>query len=276
MARRHPAPVLVLLAALALGACGGAGTTSDTHGARVEHFELSSHAVGRKLRETLVIPAGAADRPRPLLVFLHGRGGDEDAELDETMFAALHRLGARAPVIVFPNGGEGSYWHDRKGGAWARYVLDEVVPEALRRSKADARRLAVGGISMGGFGAYDLARRNPGRFCAVGGHSPALWVQGGETAPGAFDDADDFARHDVIGAVRSSPGTFGSARVWLDAGTDDPFDPGDRALLAALSAGGAPVTVHRFPGGHTHDYWASHWRDYLPFYGAALDACGRG
>jgi S-formylglutathione hydrolase FrmB len=49
---------------------------------------------------------------------------------------------------------------------------------------------------VGGFGAYDLARLNPGRFCAVGGHSPALWRSGGETAPGAVDDAEDFARHD--------------------------------------------------------------------------------
>ena len=71
---------------------------------------------------------------------------------------------------------------------------------------------------MGGFGAYDLARLYPRRFCAVGGHSPALWRTGGETAPGAFDDADDFARHDVIGAARANPDAFGDTRLWLDAG----------------------------------------------------------
>jgi S-formylglutathione hydrolase FrmB len=49
-----------------------------------------------------------------------------------------------------------------------------VIPQVTRRFGTDRRRVAIGGISMGGFGAYDLARLNPGRFCAVGGHSPAL------------------------------------------------------------------------------------------------------
>lgn len=39
-------------------------------------------------------------------------------------------------------------------------------------------------------GDHDLAMLHPGRFCAVGGHSPALWFDGGETAPGAFDSAE--------------------------------------------------------------------------------------
>jgi len=51
---------------------------------------------------------------------------------------------------------------------------------------------------MGGFGALDLARLAPSRFCAVGAHSAALWFSGGETPAGAFDDAADFERHDLI------------------------------------------------------------------------------
>jgi S-formylglutathione hydrolase FrmB len=54
-----------------------------------------------------------------------------------------------------------------------------VIPEVVKRFGADGRRVAIGGISMGGFGAYDIARLNPGRFCAVAGHSPALWRTGG-------------------------------------------------------------------------------------------------
>jgi hypothetical protein len=51
---------------------------------------------------------------------------------------------------------------------------------------------------MGGFGALDLARLAPSRFCAVGAHSAALWFSGGETPAGAFDAAADFERHDLI------------------------------------------------------------------------------
>ncbi len=122
---------------------------------------------------------------------------------------------------------------------------------------------------MGGFGAYDLARLYPRRFCAVGGHSPALWRTGGETAPGAFDDAEDFARHDVIAGA----GAFTETPLWLDAGDKDPFRPGDDAFAAALRAAGARPRVQTWPGGHNGDYWDAHWRDYLRFYARALKRC---
>jgi len=37
----------------------------------------------------------------------------------------------------------------------------------------------------------------------VGGHSAALWEDAGASAPGAFDDAEDFARNDVFAAARA-------------------------------------------------------------------------
>ena len=54
---------------------------------------------------------------------------------------------------------------------------------------------------MGGFGALDLARHDPSRFCAVGGHSAAVWTTAGATARGAFDDAEDVARHGIGSAA---------------------------------------------------------------------------
>jgi S-formylglutathione hydrolase FrmB len=138
-----------------------------------------------------------------------------------------------------------------------------------RKFGADRRRVAIGGISMGGFGAFDLARLYPDRFCAVGGHSPALWRTGDETAPGAFDDAEDFARHAVI----ASASAYTRLPVWLDAGDEDPFRPGDDAFAAALRSAGAHATVRTWPGGHTRDYWDSHWAAYLRFYARALKRC---
>jgi len=114
------------------------------------------------------------------------------------------------------------------------------------------------------------------RFCAVGGHSPALWQTGGETAQGAFDDAADFSRHDVIGTARENPSAFARQPLWLDAGTSDPFDPGDRAFVAALRAAGVRIRVTRSAGGHERGYWDRHWRDYLGWYAARLERCRGG
>ena len=114
-------------------------------------------------------------------------------------------------------------------------MLDEVIPQAVERLGADPRRVAIGGISMGGFGAFDIARRRPRAFCAVGGHSAAIWLRAGDTAPGAFDSAADFRRNDVVGLARArGRRAWGHARLWLDGGTADPFRAADEALAAAL------------------------------------------
>src|SRR5205085_4314835 len=106
---------------------------------------------------------------RPLLVFLHGRGGNDETFVEnEAIFRTLAALGERAPIVAFPDGGDHSYWHNRPGGAWATYAMREVIPTVRRRFGTDPQRVAIGGISMGGFGAYDLALHHPGRFCAVG------------------------------------------------------------------------------------------------------------
>jgi S-formylglutathione hydrolase FrmB len=250
---------------------------ADRHGARLGSVTVHSGAVGRDLEVSVAVPAGAAgdEARRPLLVFLHGRNGTADSYTgDEAFFAALAKLGAKAPVVAFPEDDGESYWHDRDTGGWGSYVVDEAIPEVARAFGADPGRVAIGGISMGGFGAYDLALRNPGRFCAVGGHSPALWLRGADTAQGAFDDAEDFLRHDAIGTLRSDPGAFGPIPIWNDAGRDDPFLISDVAFDEVLEAAGADLSAHTWPGGHERSYWDSHWDAYMRFYGQALARCG--
>ena len=270
------AGLLLLVPFLLLGYLGlrAAFTeTTDTRGVRVLDLSLESAAVGEELEVDVVVPEGGASG-RPLLVFLHGSGGSNDSHTaDEAMFSALAELGDRAPAIVFPDGGYDSYWHDRDSGDWGRYVVEEAIPLAARETGADRSRVAIGGISMGGFGAYHLALAHPGRFCAVGGHSPALWLKAGETFPGAFDDVEDFERHDVIEAVRDDPGAFGDLPIWSDVGYADPFLSAHVSFSGALEAGDAELTARTWPGGHDLLYWDEHWDEYLRFYARALASC---
>jgi enterochelin esterase-like enzyme len=205
-------------------------------------------------REQVAIPS----RPgAPLLVLLHGRGARPDDFLQRgKLQKALRALGTKAPNVVIPSCTDHCYWHDRADGAWGAYVLRKVIPAAIRRLHADPKRVAVGGISMGGFGALDLARIAPGRFCAVAGHSAAVWRSAGESAPGAFDDGDDFARHDVMHLAFDYHGP-----LWMDAGADDPFRSADEEFARAHHA-----NLHVWPGGHAWSYWNAHWADYLRFY----------
>ncbi len=210
------------------------------------------------------MPPGAPRAGRPLLVLLHWRGGSPRALLSNELFAALARLGPRAPVVVLPDGAGGSFWHDRRGGRWARYVTDEVIPAAVRHLHADPTRVAIGGTSMGGFGALDIARLWPGRFCAAGAHSPAIFSSWRTTMAGAFDSAHDFVRHDLL-ALRPS---YGAMPVWIDVGSADRFRTADVRLARELG-----VVLHVWPGKHGSRYWRTHMGDYLRFYADALARC---
>ena len=259
---------LVLVSAVLVAECGAAPFHS-AQGAKVVRFTLQSRLMHRGLKQVLVVPArGGAGRP--LLVLLHGRSSGADQFLGDPMFVALRKFGPSAPVILIPSGGDHSYWHDRRDGPWGSYVMREAIPAAIARTHADARRIGIGGASMGGFGALDLARLHPGRFCAVGAHSAAIWPTAAQTASGAFDDAADFGRHDVMGAARRG-NPYGHTPLLVDVGREDGFRFADEELAVDLHAHGADVTFRLEPGGHGG--WRDQMGPYLRFYSDALAGC---
>jgi S-formylglutathione hydrolase FrmB len=244
---------------------------TTTRGARVVKYKLRSPLLRRTLDEAAAVPGGPRRR-RPLLLLMGGRNSDIEGLLSDPFFTELKRLGSSAPVVVFANGGDHSYFHDRRDGPWGSYVLREVIPDARRRFGTDGH-VAIGGVSMGGFGALDLARLAPRRFCAVGGHSAATWPTAGQTAPGAFDDAEDYARHDLFAYARSGR-AYRGVPLWLDNGTSDPFRASDTELAGLLRRRDhAHVSFHIWPGAHDHEYWDSHMPAYLDFYARALSRC---
>lgn len=204
----------------------------------------------------------------PLLVLLHGRGGTPRELLWPELLDALDAEGASAPAVLLVDGGEHSYFHDRRDFAWGTHVLREAIPAARRVLGTDAGREAIGGFSMGGFGALDLGVVR-GDFCAIGAHSPALWRDGAETPEGAFDDANDFEQHDILELATEQGGRlFRGARVWLDVGDQDPFR-GTTVELGRLTGN----RVRIWPGDHSTRYWREHVDEYIRFYTGSLTEC---
>ena len=234
---------------------------------KVSDVSLESKLMGRQMLDLLVTPPGGG-KGRPLVVFLHGYGATPRDTLSPAFVNAIRRLGKQAPNVFLPEGDTG-WWHDTRQGKWGSYVLREVIPAALARTGADPDRVAIGGISMGGFGALDLGRQEPKRFCAVGGHSPAIFARGSHDIEFGFDDATDFAKHDLLRIARDhSP--YGGP-VWIDIGRQDELRPGASKLARELKVDGANISFHSWPGAHTGEYWDAHFAQYLRFY---VDACG--
>jgi len=257
----------IMLAAVALGASGCGSSSKPAPPPKVAQFQLNSKLMGRPLYETLVTPAGGG-KGRPLLVFLHGYGAAPIDMVTPAFIAALRRLGDRAPVVILPEGDTG-WWHNDGDGPWGSHVLHEVIPAALRRSGADPHRVAIGGISMGGFGALDLGRLAPKECCAVGGHSPAVFERGSDGAAYAFGGEADFARHDLLTLAQHR--SLYRAPVWIDVGNRDGLRPAATKLANELKTDGARISFHVWPGVHDGRYWDAHFAQYLDFY---ANACG--
>jgi S-formylglutathione hydrolase FrmB len=267
--------VLIAAAAIAVGSQADLTTRADAASeAHVSHFQVRSPFAPGRRTETLVVPRQWR-RGGPLLLWLHARGSDENSVFSPAFFAALRSLGRRAPAIVIPSDDRYSFWHDRRDASWGRYVMETVLPRALRLTGANPGRVAVGGISMGGFGAYNLARLHPRRFCVVGGHSAALFDAAARKLPGAFDDRADFARNDLLRIAARDPRAFAGPRsLWVDVGRSDPFASADQRFAQALRRAGLPLSLHVWPGRHAGAYWRSHWAAYFRFYANGLAACG--
>ena len=85
------------------------------------------------------------------------------------------------------------------------------------------------------------ARLDPGRFCAVGGHSAAL----DPGARGAFG---------VIAAAKAYPKLYGHAQPWPDVGAQDPSCVvADEQFASALH-----IHLRLWPGAHDFGYWNAH------------------
>ena len=128
---------------------------------------------------------------RPLLVFLHGYGGAPADMLGPAFVAALRATRRPRARGRAARTGDVGWWHDRAEGRWGSYVLRRGDPGGARAQRRRPDRVAIGGISMGGFGALDLGRHKY-RFCAVGGHSPAHLRARPTTSRFGFDNAADF------------------------------------------------------------------------------------
>jgi hypothetical protein len=209
--------------------------------------------VHKDLHEILVVPPRHGNW---MLVLLHGYHASPSQFLTQPFFDTLHALGTRAPQVLLLDGGADSYWHDRADGKWGSMVLREAIPAGLARTHA--RRIALGGISMGGFGALLLGSRGNGMFCAVGAQSPALWLSAGATAPGAFDNATDWKLHGSLFHHRPPH------PLWIDLGASDPFR--DATLTYARLVG---VHAHIKPGGHDAKLWNAYTPQFLRFFARA-------
>lgn len=251
---------------------------------RLWYYRFQTRAIGWNPGVNVLLPDDyrTSGRTYPVLYMLHG-GAEDFRQFD---FMGIRDWTAGKPIIVvMPDGGHAGWYSNPVGSFvgprnWETFHIAQLLPwiEANFRTYAEYDGRAVGGFSMGGFGALKYAAKYYGHFASVSAHSgPASlrrdfglvvhWANitsavldlGGATVYGAPNW--DQARVSADNPIERVP-SYQNKRVFLVAGTSpDPlnwFDSvnetqvlaGQREFRECLSAAGIPYDAHEVPGGH--------------------------
>lgn len=238
--------ILLPLAVMIAASCTHTPAARE-HGAFVER---SLDLDGKTYRYQVFVPARAAGgRHPPALLFLHGsgeRGDDNQRQLAVGLAPHIRRVQDEFPAIaVFPQSPADESWTD----GTARMAL-AALDAAMREFDGDPDRVALTGLSRGGYGVYELALLQPDRFAAL------VPICGGVTAPGALGDL-------YVRGVATDDDPFAIAAqrlhrlpTWIFHGDRDESVPvqQSRRMAEALKQAGGDVRYTEFAG-VAHNAW---------------------
>ncbi len=250
---------------------GGDPAPANLQG-RVVTMRIYSPALGRRERLVVYLPPGyaAGSAHYPLLLLLHGLPGRPDDFVGHGVVGRIDALIAageiRPLVVAMPAGGDratdDTEWADsatRSGERWETYVARDVVDLMQSRYRVRARRASRGiaGISMGGFGAMNLALHHRGEFAAVGSwsgyfHTNTPSVHG--TSPA------EQARYSPARYVPKLTPSLASEHPAISfySGSRDRFHGENTAFDRLLTRLGVPHRFTSVPGaGHNWALWSS-------------------
>ena len=129
---------------------------------------------GRERTMRIYAPAGASTGPVPLVLVLHGSGGDGGG-MEWVSERGFNRIADReGAVIVYPDG-IGKSWNDGRPDVPSAAVKESVddlgwlrsLPEALAAFNIDRKRVYAAGMSNGGLMSLRLACDAADVFAAV-------------------------------------------------------------------------------------------------------------
>jgi S-formylglutathione hydrolase FrmB len=211
--------------------------------------QFMSQALWRQVTYTALLPdkTRVGPGPYPVVYQLHGGNQNHTAWLHASHL--IHTIPDLPFMMIFPDGAQ-SRWAN--GGtpftAFEDFLLDELAQHVRDTFPATDGKWAIGGNSMGGFGAVRLGLKYPQRFCSIWSHSgvfptadtlPEHWYWGGNAA-----DLDCYALVDQL-VSQTVP------LLSFDCGIDDHLLDYNRRFHAFLEARGIPHTYQEHPGGHT-------------------------
>ena len=202
----------------------------------------------------------------PVLYLLHGMYGDCDSWVNGS---AVGRYAmARNMAVIMPSVENSFYCNMKYGPGYYDYVAKEL-PEylcGLLSLSEEREKNFIAGLSMGGYGAFKIALRNPERYAAAASLSGCLniaatvskrkWgniaesIWGSDYATSLIGTEDD-----IMHLVDNFPSDKPKPALYFCCGTEDGLHNDCSVMISHLEGKGFDYKFEDGPGGHNWLFW---------------------
>lgn len=237
----------ILLTVSALFVALPTAHAAETDPAAVPFTERSVTTPDGTYKYLIHVPTKLDRRKKPpVIVFLHGsgeRGDDNTAQTKNGLRLLIARHGDSFPaVVIAPQCRADINWSQPEMRAMVMKALDQTMAEF----NGDPDRVYLTGLSMGGYGTWDLAKQYPDRWAALAPVCGGILFrnQKPEATPAGTEPVNPYsAAATVVAAIPQ----------WIFHGDADGAVPvsESRQMAAILYARKADVRYTEYPGvGH--------------------------
>src|SRR5215470_6033126 len=143
--------------------------------------KIETKLVPGPVEYAVLLPDGyeAAKDPLPLLLFLHGGGGDKSfLSRMRPIFDEMWKAGTLPPTVVVTPSAARSFYMDYKDGSqkWETFIVTEFLDQLRAKYKVTRERKStlLFGISMGGMGALRIGFKSPEKFGGLVAMEPGI------------------------------------------------------------------------------------------------------
>jgi S-formylglutathione hydrolase len=143
--------------------------------------KIETKLVPSPVEYAVLLPDGyqTARDPLPLLLFLHGGGGDKSfLTRMQPVFDEMWKAGTLPPMVVATPSAARSFYMDYKDGSqkWEAFIVTEFLDHLRAQYKVtrERRGTLLFGISMGGMGALRMGFKYPEKFAGLAAMEPGI------------------------------------------------------------------------------------------------------
>ncbi len=259
---------------------------------------LESKFLHQPVKYSVYLPEGySPEQHYPVIYLFHGFGGDETSWLNQCRLKetadSLISCKVLPPFIAIMPYGFKSYYIDNYNNelSYETFFTQEFLPftDSLYSLSNQSSERALGGLSMGGYGAVVLTLKHPGLF------GTCISLSGALRTPEQFMALSPVRYHEYFSQV-FGPSLQGNDRLtahwksnspyylidslkasslrsilwYIDCGNQDDLLPSSKAFYNLLQEYQFPASYSVGQGDHNYPYWTRRLAYALEFWGATM------